>query len=57
MEYHNCLSNFFCLSARKISQNNPSVLCFGKFLVAKNLMDKREGEVSRFSFKNFCLTV
>ena len=31
--------------------------CFRKPLVAKKLMDKREGEVSRFPSKNFCLTV
>ena len=29
------------------------MLCFRKFLVAKKFMDKREGEVSRFSFENF----
>ena len=29
------------------------MLSFRKFLVAKKLMDKREGEVSRFSFENF----
>ena len=29
------------------------MLYFNKFLVAKNFMDKREGEVSRFSFKIF----
>ena len=33
------------------------MLCFGKFLVAKKFMDKREGELSRFSFEIFCLTV
>ena len=31
--------------------------CFRKPLVAKKIMDKREGEVSRFPSKNFCLTV
>ena len=31
--------------------------CFRKLLVAKKFMDKREGEVSRFPSKNFCLTV
>ena len=29
------------------------MLCFRKFLLAKMFMDKREGEVSRFSFKIF----
>ena len=29
------------------------MLCFRKFLVAKMFMDKREVEVSRFSFRNF----
>ena len=31
------------------------MLCFTKFLVAKKFMDKREGEVSRFLSKIFCL--
>ena len=52
-EYHNFLSKFFCLGAGKISYENPSVLCLRKVLVANNIMDKREGEVSRFSFENF----
>ena len=33
------------------------MLCFRKFLLAKKFMDKREGEVSRFSFDFFCLTL
>ena len=33
------------------------MLCFRKILVAKKFMDKREGEVSRFPSKIFCLTV
>ena len=33
------------------------MLCFRKFLEAKKIMDKREGEVSRFPSKNFCLRV
>ena len=33
------------------------MLCFRKFLVAKNFMDKKEGEVSRFPWNVFCLTV
>ena len=28
------------------------MLCFRKVLVAKKFMDKREGEVSRFSFES-----
>ena len=31
--------------------------CFRKNLVAKKFMDKGQGEVSRFSFEKFCLTV
>ena len=33
------------------------MLCFRKFLVAKKFKNKKEGEVSRFPSKNFCLTV
>ena len=33
------------------------MLCFRKFPVAKKIMDKGEGEVSRFPSKIFCLTV
>ena len=33
------------------------MLCFRKFLVAKKCMEKKEGEVSRFSSKIFCLKV
>ena len=29
------------------------MLCIRKFAVAKKFMDKREGEVSRFSFEKF----
>ena len=29
------------------------MLCFRKFLVAKKFMDRREGEVSIFSFESF----
>ena len=48
---------FFVSQYRNISQRNPSMLCLRKFLVAKKFMDKREGEVSRFPSKIFCLTV
>ena len=44
---------FFVSQYRNISQRNPYVLCFRRFLVAKKFMDKREGEVSRFSFNFF----
>ena len=33
------------------------MLCFRKILVAKKYMDKREGQVSRFPPKTFCLTM
>ena len=33
------------------------MLCFRKYLVAKKNMDRREGELSRFASKIFCLTV
>ena len=42
---------------QNISWRNLSMLCLRKFLVPKKFMDKREGEVSRFSAENFCLTV
>ena len=48
---------FFVSQYRKTLLGNPSVLCFGKFPVANKFMDKREGEVSRFRSKIFCLTV
>ena len=47
----------FVLQFRNLSWRNPSMLCLRKFLVPKKFMDKREGEVSRFSFEIFCLTV
>ena len=33
------------------------MLCFRKFLAVKKFMERREGEVSRFPSKIFCLTV
>ena len=48
---------FFVSQYQNISQRNPSMLCFRKFLVAQKFMDKREGEKSRFPLKNFCVTV
>ncbi len=50
---HDFSSNFFVSQYQKTLQGNPSVLCFGKFLEAKKLMDKKEGEVSRFCFEVF----
>ena len=34
---------FFVSQGRKISQGNPSVLCFRNFPLAKKFMDKRGG--------------
>ena len=45
----NFCRNFFESQYRNTLQRNPSVLCFRKVLVAKKFMDKREGELSRFS--------
>ena len=48
----------FASQYRKISQGNPSVLCFRKFPVAKKFMDKTGGgEYQDFPSKIFCLTV
>ena len=33
------------------------MLCFRKIPIVKKFLDKREGEVSRFSLKFFCLKV
>ena len=33
------------------------MLCFRKTLVAKKFMDKKEGRVTKFSVKKFCLKV
>ena len=48
--------NCFVSQCRKISQGNPSVLCFRKFPGAKKFMDKK-GEYQDFPSKIFCLTV
>ena len=45
--------NFPVSQCQKISWGNPSMLCFRKFLIAKKFTDKREGEVSKFSFEIF----
>ena len=42
----------FVSQRRKILQGNPSVLCFGKFPVANNFLNKKGG-VSKFSVDNF----
>ena len=43
----------FVSQCRKISLGNPSMLCFRKNPLAKKFMNKREGELSRFSFETF----
>ena len=48
--------NIFCLKKPKRFVEEPSMLCFRKFLVAKKFIDKREGEVSTFPSKIFCFT-
>ena len=45
-------SNCLVSKCRKFSERNPCRLCFRNFPVAK-FMDKREGEVSRFSAEKF----
>ena len=47
------LRKFYVSQCRNISQWNPSVLCSREFLLANMFMDKREREVSRFSFDFF----
>ena len=51
------VETFFVSQHRNVSYRNPSMLCIRKFPVAKKFMDKREGEVSRFPLKFFCLKV
>ena len=46
---------FFVSQYQETLQGNPSMLCFRKILLTKKFMDKREGEVSRFPSKIFCL--
>ena len=50
------LSKIFCLTVPKCFVGEPCVLCFRKFPIAKNFMDRRRG-VSRFPVEVFCLTV
>ena len=45
------VNKFFQSQYRNTSRSSPSVLCFRKVLVAKKFLDKREGEVSRFSLE------
>ena len=53
------LSIFFVSQCPKILQGNRSVLCFGKFPVAKKFLDEKDGagEYQKFLLKTFCLTV
>ena len=44
---------FLCLAALKQFVEEPSVLCFRKFLLTKKFMDERVWGVSRFSVENF----
>ena len=44
---------FFVSNYRKTLHGIFSVVCFGKFPVAKKFMDKWEGGESNFSFENF----
>ena len=48
---------FFVSQHRNISQRNTSMLCIRKFPVAEKFSDRREGEVSGFPLKFFCLKV
>ena len=48
---------FFVWYYRNILRRNPSVLCFGKFLVAKKFMDERGGGHHDFLSSLFCLAV
>ena len=50
------LSHNFCLTVPKCFVGEPCVLCFRKFPIAKNFMDRRRG-VSRLPVAAFCLTV
>ena len=49
--------NIFVSQCRKLSQLNPSVLCFRKLPVAKKIMDKRGSDYHDFPSKLFCLTM
>ena len=51
--FHDFSSKFFVSQHRNTSWRISSMLCFEKFPVAKKFLDKREGEVSRFSFEKF----
>ena len=43
----------FLSHSTEIFRRNPSVLCFRKFLVAKNFMDKKRAGASQFSVETF----
>ncbi len=61
---HFCIEKVLCNSAEKLRRG--TLLCFTKFMISKNFMDKRGGggwrrvsreRVSWFPVKKFCLTV
>ena len=47
----------FCLAMPKTLQVNPSVLCFGKFPLENNFMDKKGEEYQEVPLQIFCLTL
>ena len=53
MGYQDFESKLFCNTTPKTLARYPCVLCFNKLPVAKKIMDKREGGISRFSVENF----
>ena len=46
------MSRFFVSQYRKTLEANPSVLCFGKFPVAKKFMDAKGGSI-KISVENY----
>ena len=50
-------SNFSCLTVPKTFVWQPFQAVFQKTSGSENFMDKKEGEVSRFVLKIFCLHV
>ena len=53
--HHDFPLKIFCFSAETFRRG--SFLCFRKFLISKNVRDKREGGYHDFLSKLFCLTV
>ena len=47
----------FVSQYRKTLKGNPSILCFGKFLVVKKFMNKGQGKYQDLSSQVFCPTV